>query len=134
MRYLSIALAAFSFMSALAHASHTVCASENLYYSAVRHDFGIQPPPGTELGKLVIVHEGKTLVEQTHVEGLGGYTIPEYEVNFVGPEETLSKSGSAVSGARVYRTVAVLSTAAPAEIEEIERTAVVCEETWAMVP
>jgi len=127
-------IAALAFTSSLSYGSHTVCSSPTLYYSSVRHDFGTQPPPGMELGKLTIVHNGKLLVEETHVQGQGGFTIPEFEVSFIGPQEVLSTTGVPVSGSRVYRDVAVLSTAPPSVVQEIERTAVVCEETWAFVP
>ena len=130
----NILIAAFALTGPLAFGSHTVCSSPTLYYSSVRHDFGTQPPPGKELGKLTIVNQGKVLVNYTQIQGEGQYAIPEYLVALEGPREVILKTGNQVFGSTVYKAVAVLRTAPPQAEEEIARSAVICETTWAMVP
>ena len=123
------------FLGGISHASHTVCSSPSLYYSSIRHDYGVPPPNGTELGKLVIVNEGKVLVNETYVQGLGMYGIPSYGVSLVGPKKVLYSTGPAVSKTIVYTEVAVLrDQKLPGNLKEIERTPVVCETVQNLVP
>lgn len=130
----NLIVAALVLVGSFAYGSHTVCSSPSLYYSSSRIDSGPVPPPGTEVGRLTVVGEGKVLVDQAFIQGVGDSPSPQYQVEFIGPKEVLSQSGGQVAGAVVYRHVAVLSTAAPLPPEEVLRTQVVCERAWAFVP
>lgn len=132
MKYFLMITAAL--VGSFAHASHTTCSSPSLYYSNVRHDFGTAPPPGTETGSLTILAKGHLLENITYTAGHGGFTIAKHGVSFAGPRVVLAKTGNQVAGAIVYTNTAVLSTQAPYPIEELLRSSVVCEETWAFVP
>ena len=118
----------------LAYGSHTVCSSPTLYYSLVQRDVGVRPLPGTELGTKTIVAQGKLLHHETLVQGSGGGTFPRYEVTLVGPKKILQATGNQIRGVAIFTQTAVLSSATPGNDGEIERCAVVCEQTWAMVP
>ncbi len=121
-------------VGSMAFGSHVVCSSPTLYYSSVRYDFGTAPRPGAELGKLTIFGQGKLLVSQTFFEGLGNYTTTKYGVTFAGPKKELARTGNQTAGSLVYTDVAVLKTQAPFPVSELDRSPVVCEQTWAMVP
>jgi len=130
----TIALTLITFVGLSAQASHVVCSAPTLYYSSTRIDTGVAPPPGTDVGKLVIFAQGKLLVDVTYTEGLGGFPTPKYGVTFAGPKTVLSKTGSQVAGTAIYTDTAVLSTLAPFPQQEVLRTPVVCEQAWALFP
>ena len=122
--------------SAAANAS-TVCSGPNLYYSNIVHKFGMQPPPGMETGKTVIVYNGEVLVNETHYAGLGGYSSPDYLVGFDGERVVLNSTGNSVRGSMTYEQTAVLNKVNPVnfgDVVELAREYVVCKIDWAHHP
>ncbi len=121
-------------VGSFAYGSHTVCSSPTLYYSSTRIDSGVAPLPGTEVGTLTIVAKGKVLVSETHVQGSYQLSTERYAIGFQGPRTVLATTGGEVAGTTVFTDHAVLRRVGRRPEAVVERSAVVCETAWAMVP
>jgi hypothetical protein len=116
-------------------ATSTVCSSETLYYSNVRHDFGTQPLPGMETGRRVITYDGQILVNRVIKQSK--HEFEPYAVTLTGEAKVLFQEGNQVFGSSIFTQTAVLTKISlenPEQGEEIARQPVVCRSTWAMVP
>ncbi len=125
------ALFVVSVFSSSVFATSTVCSSEQLYFSDIKKDLGMQPLPGTVLGTRVIVYERKILVNHEFIKGLGQGPLIPYQVELKGEEDVLEETGDARrAGSRTFKQKAVLSKMILSKAQKIASEEVVCKSTW----
>lgn len=127
-------LLSIAWLGSFAYGSHTVCSSPNLYFASVRHDFGTQPPKGTETGKLTILVNGKLLDSITYTQGQENIERPKYSVSLTGEKNVLLKQGNQTAGTTVFTTTALVKASASEDESTELKTSVICESKWALVP
>lgn len=115
-------------------ANSMVCSNENLYFSSVQNDYGVQPLPGTLIGKFVLVYEGKTLLNQNLIVGQSLEGEAPYKVHLLEKPIMVETSEVGISISKIFKQTALLLKVESTGSKEITRENVICRSTWVIYP
>ena len=113
-----------------AQASGTHCSGFSVHYVESHADMGMQPPQGMHVGLSFLVHDGKEKGREHYYYQSSTKGNLNYDVNLANQVEVAS-TGSMIAGSKIFTaTLEAKAKKGPDVITE----AVVCENTWALVP
>ncbi len=122
------------FSGLASQAGTLICAGPSLYYNYHRADLGMQPRPGVVIGSMLIVSNGKVLLNENIQSGNMGNKIATYSVELSDKEQVLETTGNRQKGTSVSKKTAILFSVATSKMikKEISREEVICQDSWMM--